>query len=132
MVDLVIFFLHTILRLLLVLCPMDYSVSSLDVLDFISILLLQLPHWTLLLQFGDDLFYLLASGFQRCLLSSTLVSAGWCVVLPCMSISLLIRVSFEYFGLLVYCSAGSVKAQWESSLQGTLRNMALIPPAQHC
>ena len=51
--------------------------------------------WTLLLQFGDDLFYLLASGLQRCLLSSTLVSAGWCVVLPGMSISLLIIVGYE-------------------------------------
>ena len=31
-----------------------------------------------------------------CLLSSTLVSAGWCVVLPGMSISLLIIVGCEY------------------------------------
>ena len=39
---------------------------------------------------------------SKCLLSSTLVSAGWCVVLPGIFISLLIRVSVGYLGLLVY------------------------------
>ena len=78
--------------------------------------------WTLLLQFGDDLFYLLASGFQRCLLSSTLVSAGWCIVLPGMPSSLLIIVGCECApGLLVCITPVQLAAKLQCGLIVSMR-----------
>ena len=63
------------------------------------------------------LFYLVASGFQRCLLSSTLDSPGWCVVLPFMSSSLLIIVGCECApGLLVCITPVQLAAVWSHSL----------------
>ena len=76
--------------------------------------------------------------------SSTLVSAGWCVVPPgivhlasdqseCLvsrSVGVLLPVSLLPFAVGFSCSAGSVETQWESSsLQGMLRNLALVPPS---
>ena len=67
-------------------------------------------------------FYLLSSGFQRCLLSSTLVSAGWCVVLPGMSISLLIIVGCECApGQLVCIIPVQLAAKLQSGLIVSMR-----------
>ena len=62
------------------------------------------------------------SGLQRCCLSSTLVSAGWCVVLPGMSISLLIIVGYECApGQLVCITPVQLAAKLQSGLIVSMR-----------